>query len=125
MCCTQAKSPLRVGGQAGKGAAPRVVLPDLPAPLLQREGRVGDDAVEGRETAGRRVGEDRVAQGVAALDDEVLDAVEQQVHARHRGGGQVLLLAIELAEEGPRIAAAVAHVGHRASSMPPVPQAGS
>jgi hypothetical protein len=34
--------------------------------------------VEGGEAAGARVGEHRVAERVAALDDEVLDAVQKR-----------------------------------------------
>ena len=54
-----------------------------------------------------RVDEGGVAQRVAAHDLEVLDAVEEQVHPRDGGGGEVLLLAEDLSPEklrrGPRL----------------------
>ena len=96
--------------QAVRGAAPRVGFPDLAAPLLERERRIGDDAVEGGEAAGARVGERRAAERVLADDLEVLDAVEHEVHAGDGRGGEVLLLAVDLAEEGARVAAGALHV---------------
>ena len=50
------------------------------------------------------------AQGVLADDLEVLDAVEQQVHAGDGGGGEHLLLAVELAPQGLGAAAGGLHV---------------
>ena len=96
------------GRHAGEVPAVRVAGPDLVAPLLQRERRIGDDAVErGEVVAGE---EGRAAQRVAADDLEVLDAVQEQVHAGDGGGGQVLLLAEELAPERAVVAVALAHV---------------
>ena len=96
--------------QAVRGAAPRVGLPDLAAPLLERERRIGDHAVEGGEAAGARVGERRAAERVLAHDLEVLDAVEHEVHPGDGRGGEVLLLAVDLAEERARVAARALHV---------------
>ena len=62
------------------------------------------DAVERRQGAGR-VGEGRAAERVVLLDPEVLDAVQHEVHARDGRRGQVLLLAEDAPEEGPRVAA--------------------
>ena len=91
-------------------AAPRVGFPDLAAPLLERERRIGDHAVERGQAARARVGEGRAAERVLADDLEVLDAVQHQVHAGDGRGGEVLLLAVDLAEEGPRVAARALHV---------------
>jgi hypothetical protein len=109
MCCTQAKSPDLSVGRPAK-ARPQGSLSQTSRPHFQRERRIGDDDVEGGQAAGGRVGEHRVAQGVAALDLEVLDAVQQQVHARDRRGGEVLLLPEQPAEEGARVAAASRHM---------------
>ena len=95
-----------------KCPTPWIALPDLAPPLLEREGGIGDDQVEGRQAARARVGEDGVAERVATLDDEVLDAVQQQVHAGHGGRGQVSFLAEELAEECSRVAARLTHILH-------------
>jgi len=83
----------RIRGQAREGAPPGIALPDLAPPLLERERRIGDDHVERGEPTRAGVTEHRHAKRVAALDDEVLDAVEKQVHPRDRRGGEVLLLA--------------------------------
>ena len=91
-------------------AAPRIGLPDLSAPLLEREGRIGDHAVEGGEASGRRIGERGAPERVLADDLEVLDAVEDEVHPGDRRGRQVLLLAVDLAEERSRVAARALHV---------------
>ena len=66
------------------------------------------------EAAGARVREGGVAERVLAGDLKVLDAVQHQVHARDRRGGQVLLLAVDLAEEGARVAALARDVLDRA-----------
>ena len=99
MCCTHAQSAYPFGGTPPSWLRPH--LSDGPlglAPVLQRERRVGDDAVElGQVVAGVEGG---VAQGVLADDLEVLDAVEQQVHPGDGGGGEHLLLAVELAPQG-------------------------
>ena len=90
------------GRHPGEVAAVGIAGPDLLAPLLQRERRIGDDAVEGGEAVARE--ERRVAQRVAAHDLEVLGAVQEQVHPRDGRGGEVLLLAEELAPERAVIA---------------------
>ena len=54
-----------------------------------------------------RVEELRVAQRVAAHDAEVLDVVEEQVHAGDGGGGEVDLLAVEAQRAG--VAARLEH----------------
>ena len=54
--------------------------------------------------------ERRVAEGVAADDLEVLDAVQQQVHPGDAGGGKDLLLAEELAPQRSGAAAGGLHV---------------
>ena len=54
--------------------------------------------------------EGRVAQGVTAHDLEVLDAVEEQVHAGDGRSGEVFLLAEEFSPQALRIAMLVLHV---------------
>ena len=66
MCWTQAKSPLLGRRHAADGPAPRVGGPDLRAPVLQAERRIGDDDVELLRAGPSLVEELRVAQGVAA-----------------------------------------------------------
>jgi len=99
--------PREVAGLLRRGAGDvplvRVGLPLADAPLFEREGRVGDDAVELGQGVARQ--EFRLPQGVAAGDLEVFDVVEQQVHPGDAGRGQVLLLPEEFAEHGPRVAA--------------------
>src|SRR5690606_2471636 len=46
-----------------------------------------------------------VAECVLSGNLEVFDAVQHQVHAGDGRGGEVLLLTVDLAEEGPRVAA--------------------
>src|SRR5205823_3318323 len=87
-----------VGRHAEDGAAPWIGLPDFAAPLLEREGRIGDHAVEGREATGARVSERRAAERVLTHDLKVLDAVEHQVHPGDGGGREILLLAEDLPE---------------------------
>ncbi len=112
MCCTQAKSPLLSVGSPAK-ARPQGSFSQTSRPhCFSEKGGLAITQSKVGQPTGAGVGKDRVAQRVAALDDEILDAVQQQVHARDGGGGQVLLLAVELAEEGARVAALVAHVRH-------------
>lgn len=88
---------------ASEVASVGVLGPDLVPPLLQGERRVGDDAVErGEAPAGV---ECRVTQGISALYVEVLRAVEKEVHPGDGGGGQVLLLPVEVAEHQLSVAA--------------------
>ena len=47
------------------------------------------------------------------IDLEILDAVENEVHAGDRRGREVLLLAVDLAEEGARVAALALHMVDR------------
>ena len=54
---------------AGEVPSVRIAGPDFVAPFLQREGRIGDDAVERGEVVARE--ERRVAQRVAAHDLEI------------------------------------------------------
>ena len=65
--------------------------------FFERERRIGDDAIEGGETVARE--ERGLAQRVAAHDLEILDAVQEQVHARDGGRGEVLLLPEQLAPQ--------------------------
>ena len=79
-------------------AAPLVGCPLCLAPVLQRERRIGDHAVELSQVV---AGVERwVAQRVLADDLEVLDPVQQQVHPGDGRGGEHLLLAVELAPQG-------------------------
>ena len=93
---------------AGEVASVGIAGPDLVAPLLQRERRIGDDAVERRQVVARE--ERRVAQRVAANDLEVRGAVQEQVHPGDGGGGEVLLLTEELAPERAVVAVLLPHV---------------
>ncbi len=96
--------PERGGWQATGGPAPRVVGPDLGAPVLQGKRGIGDHHVEAVEVS-RSVEELGVAQGVAPPHPGVLDVVEEEVHARDGRGGELHLLAEE------------AHLGHRAPGL--------
>ena len=99
-----------LGRQAELRAAPGIGLPDVAAPLLERERRIGDDAVERRQAAGAGIGERGAAQRVLSHDLKVLDAVQHEVHPRDGRGGEVLLLAVDLPEERARVAARALHV---------------
>ena len=90
--------------QAERGAAPRVRVPDLAAPLLQGERRVGDDAVERRQGAGRirevlllaeDAAEERARVGAGAL--HVLDRAEQ--HAADDGSSSTPYDAVQIGRE--------------------------
>ena len=63
-------------------------------PLLDGVGRIGQHDIEALEAVA--FDELRLRQGVAALDAEVLDAVEEAVHPGDGGGHEVPLLAVEL-----------------------------
>jgi hypothetical protein len=89
--------------QPGKVAAVGVVDPDVVSPLFQGEGRIGDHAVKGGEAVARIKGGQ--AQGVAAFDMEIFRAMEKEVHPGNGGCGQVLFLAIELAQHEILVAA--------------------
>ena len=78
--------------------------------MLKRKRRIGDHHVECRQSTGGSVAKHRIAQGVAPLDHEVLDPVQEQVHARHSRRGQILLLPVQLAKKCTRIAAPLAHM---------------
>ena len=96
------------GWHAGKVAAIGVAGPDFVAPFLQRERRIGDDAIEG----GKAVAEEEcwIPQCVAANDLEVRRTVQEEIHAGDGGGGEVFLLAEELAPERADIAPRFLHV---------------
>ena len=96
------------GRHPGEVAAVRIAGPDLVAPLLEREGRIGDDAVEG----GEAVAEEKrgAAQGIAAHDLEVRRAVQEKIHAGDGGGGEVFLLTVELAPERAVVAVGFLHM---------------
>jgi len=84
-----------IGGQPGKGTAPRVAFPDYPSPLFQRERWIGEHTVMGRQAAGRRIRKAGLAQGVALHDGKIINAMQQQqVHARDGGGSEILFLAV-------------------------------
>src|SRR5439155_10393326 len=89
-------------------ATPPVGGPRLLAPVLQRERRIGEDAVEPSHAGA--VEERWRAQGVIADDAEVLDPVQEQVHPGDAGGGEHLLLAVQLAPEGLGPAAVGLHM---------------
>ncbi len=97
--------------QAGKVAAVGVAAPHVVAPLFQRERRIGDDTVE-RDQAVARV-EGGLAKRIAADHIEILDAVQEQIHAGDGGRGQVLLLAEQLAPERANVAAGLADMVDR------------
>ena len=96
--------------QTGEVAAEGIVGPQFLAPLLQRERRIGDHAVEGGEAVA--VEEGRVAQRVAAHDLEILDAVQEQVHPGDGRGGEVLLLPVQLAPQTLHVAMLLFDVLH-------------
>src|SRR5207245_2260400 len=75
-------------------------LPEIAAPLFERERRVRDDTVEREKTTGARIGECGTTERVFSCDLKVLDAVQHEVHARDRRGRQVLFLTVDLAKEG-------------------------
>ena len=92
----------------GEVSAVRIACPDFVAPFLQRERRIGDDAVErGEVVAGE---ERRVAQRVAAHDLEIRRAVQEEIHAGDGGGGEILLLSEQLAPKRAVVAVVLAHV---------------
>ena len=74
---------------AMEGVLLRIVVP----PLVQGEGRIGDDDVELHELV--VLDQAGVAQGVAPLDAEVVHAMQEHVHAAEGMGGAVHLLAEE------------------------------
>ncbi len=96
------------GRHPGEVAAIRITGPDLVAPFLQREGRIGDDAVEvGEVVAGEESG---ATQSIATHNLKVRRAVQEEVHARDGGGGQIFLLPVELAPERADIATRLLHM---------------
>lgn len=72
------------------GAAPRIGLPDFASLRLEREGKTGDHAVEGGETAGAGVGERRATERVLPNNLEVLADVEHEVRAIHLAGAPTI-----------------------------------
>ena len=72
-------------GIGGKGVA---------IPLLDRVGRIRQDDVESHEVI--RLNEFRLGEGIASLDAEVLDAVEEAIHPGNGGGHEIPLLSVEL-----------------------------
>jgi len=90
------------GRHAGEVAAIGIAGPDFVAPFLQREGRIGDNAVEGGEAVAEEEG--GIPQGVATHDLKVRRAVQEEVHAGDSGGGEVFLLTVELAPKRAGIA---------------------
>lgn len=97
---------------------PRIGLPNLTAPFLQRKGRIGDDAIEGSQAAGTGIREGRVPQRVLAHDLVILDAVQHEIHPRDARGGQILFLAVDLAEKSARIAPSLPDMRNRAQQHP-------
>lgn len=75
-------------------AAPGVAGKGFAVPLLDGVGRIGQHDIESLEPVA--FDELRLGQGVAALDAEVLNAVEETVHPGDGGGHQISLLAVEL-----------------------------
>lgn len=96
------------GRHPGEVAAIGIAGPDFVAPLLQREGRIGDDAVEGGEAVPQEKG--GIPQGVATHDLKVRRAVQKEVHAGDGGGGQILLLTVEPAPKRADIAPCLLHM---------------
>jgi hypothetical protein len=74
-----------------------IACPDFLTPLFQREGRIGDHAVERGEVITGEKG--WLAPGVPAHDLKVRSAVQEKVHPCNRTGGEVLLLSEELSLE--------------------------
>src|ERR1035437_9294151 len=82
---------------AGEVPAVRIAGPDLVPPLFEREGGIGEDAIESGEIV---TGEERrLAKCVAADYLEIGGAMQKQVHPRNGGCGEVLLLGEELAPQ--------------------------
>ena len=75
-------------------APPGIGGEGVAVPLLDGIGRIGQDDIEALEAVAFH--ELRLGEGVAALDAEVLDAVEEAVHPGDGGGHQVPLLTVEL-----------------------------
>src|ERR1700693_918180 len=98
--------------------APLLVLPDLATPLLERERGIGDHTVERGEAARAGVREGRVTKRVFADYPKVLYAVKHEVHPSDGGGREVLLLAVDLAEECPWIAAGASDMVDRSKQHP-------
>ena len=65
----------------------------LRAPLVEREGRIGDHHVEGHQAVAFDQG--RAVEGVAPFDARGVLGVQEHVHARQRPGGAVHLLAVQ------------------------------
>ena len=90
-------------------------------PLLDRVRRVGEHDVERPQPVALE--ERRVGEGVAARDLEVLDAVQEEVHAGDGAVMRLQLLPVEARACGAppwRRSSTAAEM-----SMPPVPQVGS
>ena len=75
-------------------ASPGIGGEGFAVPLLDGVGRIGQHDIEALEAVA--FDELRLGQGVAALDAEVLDAVEEAVHPGDGGGHEVPLLTVEL-----------------------------
>src|SRR5215470_2163111 len=82
---------------AGEVPSVGIVAPDLVTPFFEGEGRIGDDAIERRQVIARE--ERRITQRVATYDLKIRRAMEEEVHPGNGGGGEVFLLAEELAPE--------------------------
>src|SRR5207245_2589192 len=80
-------------------AAVRMGGPSFGVPLFDRVGRIRQDYIELAEAVA--VEELGFRQGVAALDAEILDAMEKEVHAGDGGGHKVTLLPVEF--EGAKL----------------------
>jgi hypothetical protein len=96
------------GRHAGEVPAIGIAGPNLVTPFLQGEGRIGDDAVEGGEVVAGV--ERRVPQGVAAHDLEIRGPVQEEVDAGDGGGGEILLLTVELTPKRADITAGLLHM---------------
>jgi hypothetical protein len=103
------KITARGGRQTGKVASEWIIDPLLFAPLLQREGWIGEYAIEGGEpVAGKERG---VAQGVAAQDLEILDPMQKQIHPGDGRGGEILLLPVQLSPQPLHVAVLILYMG--------------
>ena len=97
-----------LGRRAVAVAAVRVLGAAVAVPALDRVGRVGEDGVEAPQPV--VLEQRRPRERVAALDLELFDVVQKQVHARDRAREQVDLLPIDA--DRPPLVARCAQVEH-------------
>ena len=96
------------GRHPGKVPPIRIAGPNLVAPFFQRERRIGDDAIKAGEAVASKKG--RGAQGIAAHDLKIRRTMQEQVHPGDGGGGEIFLLAKQLAPQGAVVAVVLLHM---------------